>query len=324
MHWNYPALASMRIPRRAPRIRMNRLIIDCDPGIDDAVALLAACGSPEIELIAVTAVAGNRPLATTARNACRILDLAGRPDVPVYAGCARPIIEVEEARKPSVHGDDGLAGVRLASAREPVAEHASDFIARTLMSAEPNTVCLIAIGPLTNLALAEIKHPGVLARSRSLRVMGGAVFCAGNATPAAEFNFHADPIAAHVVLNAGAPLLLFGLDVTRKAVMPAAWVASLAQLEGVSGCAACTMLDAYAHAADAALHDACPLAHLLDPTLFAGTPAALVVDWAPGPSQGRVRARSPTDAAAPNAVAFTEVESERLLALLRGRIGRLP
>ena len=304
---------------------MHRVIIDCDPGIDDALALLLACASPEIELLGVTAVAGNRPVEVTGLNACRILDVAGRTAVPVFAGCARPLAYAAP-RCNGVHGDDGLGGVRLATGREPGEEHASDFIANTLLAAEANSVTLVAVGPLTNLALAEIKHPGVLQRAKQLLVMGGAAFCPGNVTPSAEFNFYADALAAHIVMSAGAQVQLFGLDVTGKAAMPDDWIASFGEIDSRCGRAALGMLQSYAKH-DPLLHDACPVAWLLDPTLFRGEPASVAVDWRPGPTEGQTcvwplsRKDRPQ---ATNAIVFTDVDGARLLALVRERIALLP
>ena len=301
------------------------VIIDCDPGIDDALALLLACGSPELELLAVTAVSGNRPVDITARNACSLLDLAGRHKVPVLAGAARPLTQ-PLPRCNLVHGEDGLGGVALQSTRGPAAEHAADFIARTLLESPAGTITLVAIGPLTNLALAEIKCPGVLRRTKALLVMGGAMFQPGNITPCAEFNFHADALAAHTVMEAGAQVHLFGLDVTSKAVMPDAWIASLAALDTRSGGAAHAMLKGYA-LEDPLLHDVCPVAWLLEPAIFSGLPCSVSVDWQPGPTEGQSRA-APTSggrqAETTNAVVYTDVDGPRLLTLVRERLASLP
>lgn len=304
---------------------MSGLILDCDPGIDDALALLLACGSPELELLGVTTVAGNRPAETTAANACRLLDLAGRHDVPVFAGAARPLARAQP-RCNLVHGEDGLGGVALPNSRVPADEHASDFIARTLLGEPAGSVTLVAIGPLTNLALAEIKHPGLLQRARSLLVMGGAAFRAGNATPRAEFNFFADPLAAHTVMESGPIVHLFGLDVTSQAVMPDAWIASLGTVETRSSQAAHAMLRAYAME-DPLLHDACPVAWLIDPSLFAGKRCAVSVDWQPGASEGQSLASCVSDGLSverTNAVIYTGVDGPALLALVRERLARLP
>lgn len=304
---------------------MNPFILDCDPGIDDALALLLACGSPELDLLAVTAVAGNRPVDITSDNACRLLDLAGRQGVPVFAGASRPLTQ-SQPRCNLVHGEDGLGGVPLPSTRGPAGEHASDFIARALLEGAAGTITLAAVGPLTNLALAEIKHPGVLRRAKSLLVMGGAAFRPGNVTPCAEFNFHADALAAHTVMEAGVHVQFFGLDVTSKAVMADDWIASLAELDTRSGRAAHAMLKAYA-IEDPLLHDACPVAWLLDPTMFRGEPCSVSVDWRPGPTEGQSVAWSMSHRRRPagsNATVYTEVDGGRLLSLVRERIAGLP
>ena len=309
------------LPMRDP----HPIVIDCDPGIDDALALLLAAASPELRLLAVTCVAGNRPVAITAANACRILDAAGRSDVPVYAGSARPIAQVQP-RCNLVHGEDGLGGVSLAGQREPVAGHAVDQLDALLMAHAPDSVTVVAMGPLTNLALAEIRRPGLLRRARAVVVMGGAAFCPGNVRPTAEFNFYADPVAAHVVLAAGAALTLFGLDVTSKAVMSPEWIASFAALGTRCGAATHGMLKAYA-ALDPLLHDACPVAYLLQPELFAGQHCAVSVDWREGPTEGQLLAWPSEHADKPfaaNAEVVTELDCARLLTLVRERIARLP
>lgn len=297
-------------------------IIDCDPGIDDALALMLAASSPELRLLGVTCVAGNRPVAHTARNACRVLDAAGRAAVPVYAGCARPIVRAAPCCN-LVHGEDGLGGVLLGGEREPEALHATDFLARTLLEAASGTITLIAVGPLTNLALVEIKHPGALRRAKDVLVMGGAAFRRGNITPHAEFNFHADAMAAHVVLTSGAALTVFGLDVTEQAAMSAAWIASLGDLGSRCAQAAHAMLRAYA-AKEPLLHDACPVAHTIEPSLFRGERLALSVDWHEGPTEGRLHAVRPPPGQHGNAQLVIGVDGARLLSLVRERISRLP
>jgi len=304
---------------------MTPLIIDCDPGIDDALALLLAAASPEFELLAVTTVTGNRPLDVTTRNACRLMALAGRSEVPVHAGCGRPIADAA-VRCNLVHGEDGLGGVELPDGPDPAAGHASDVLASLLLGAPPQTIDVAAIGPLTNLALAELRHPGLLRRARSLLIMGGAAFRPGNVTPSAEFNFYADPLAAHLVLTAGADVKLFGLDVTSQVAMSAAWIESLAALDTRSAQAAHAMLAAYARF-DPLLHDACPLVWLLAPELFGGKPCELSVDWRPGPTEGHTIAWEPKRRDRPfaaNALVFTDVDADRVLGLVRERLARLP
>lgn len=303
----------------------HRVVVDCDPGIDDALALLLAAASPELDLLAVTCVAGNRPLAATADNACRLLDLAGRSSVPVHAGCSRPLAHAE-ARCNLVHGEDGLGGVALPRTRGPSALHAADVLERMLLDGEPGSTTLVAIGPLTNLALAEIKRPGLLRRARAVLVMGGAAFCDGNITPSAEFNFYADALAAHTVLGCGADLRVFGLDVTRQAAMPADWIDSLAELGNRCGDAAHRLLRAFARP-NPLLHDACPIAWLLAPELFTSQRCTVAVDWRPGLTEGHLAAkRLAADGPAGGNAAeiFTGVQADSLRALLRQRLARLP
>ena len=194
------------------------VLIDTDPGLDDALGLLLALHSPEVDLIGVTTVAGNTTLANTTANALRILELAGRTDVPVAAGAARPLIREAFRTAEHVHGSDGLGGLPLPPpSTRPVPEHAVDFIAECLLtSAEPVTV--VAIGPLTNIALLLATHPAAAERIGRLVVMGGAAR-GGNVTPTSEYNIWFDPEAAHRVFAAGLPLTMVGLDVTDRSVV---------------------------------------------------------------------------------------------------------
>lgn len=313
------------------------LIIDCDPGIDDALALFLAAASPDqLQLLAVTCVAGNRPVATTTANACRLLDAAGRPDVPVYAGAAHPLGQ-HEPRCNLVHGEDGLGGVTLPLLRTPLPAPAADVLTGLLLQAPPRHITVVAIGPLTNLATAELKHPGLLRRAKALLVMGGAVACPGNVTPLAEFNFYADPSAARIVIESGAEIGLFGLDVTGKAVMSAEWIESLLTIDRRCAKLSHAMLTAYAQQ-DPLLHDACPVAYLLRPHLFEGAAWSLAVDETPGPQAGHVRAHpihadgehhaaagdpagKPLGAAAR---VYFDVDRAGLMALVRSRLENLP
>lgn len=305
---------------------MIRTIIDCDPGIDDAIALLLAAGSSELDLVAVTTVFGNRPLETTSHNACRILDLAGRSDVPVYSGCKHPIGGTQPLCN-LVHGENGLGDFALPLNSLPGEMHAVTWLVDTLLQMPAGELTLVAVGPLTNLASAEMNHPGILAHAKSLLVMGGAVFHAGNITPHAEFNIYADPLAAQVVMNAGINVMLFGLDVTSKAVMSDAWIASLATLGNRAGAAAHAMLRGHKSRAPR-LHDACPIGYLLDPTLFSGDRCTVSVVTDDGPEQGRtVAGRTPPHDGSPaknNATVFTDMDCDRLMKLVRDKIALLP
>ena len=301
------------------------LILDCDPGIDDALALLLAAGLPQLELLAVTAVAGNRPVPTTARNARRILDLAGLASVPVYAGAARPF-GYREARCNLVHGEDGLGGVALPAPGPIQPGHAATHMARLLQEAPAGSIDLVALGPLTNLAMCEMLAPGSLARAGRVLVMGGALRVPGNITPAAEFNFHGDPVAAQMVLDAGASLTLFPLDVTSQAIMPPDWIAAFSRAGNTCGHAAGAMLAAYA-LQDPLLHDACPVAWLAQPALFTGAHCHVKVDWRDGATAGHACAffSERDDAPGPvNAHAMLAVDNSALLALVADAIARLP
>ena len=202
------------------------MIIDADPGLDDALALLLALGSPEVDLLGVTTVAGNTSLANTTANALRILELAGRGDIPVAAGARRGLILEAPRTAEHVHGIDGLGDLPLPPPKaRPVAAHAVDFIAEQVRAAvEP--VTLVAIGPLTNIALLLAIHPEAAAGIGRLVLMGGAAR-GGNATPTSEFNVRSDPEAAYRVFAAGLPLTMVGLDVTDRAVVTAEDVEAL-------------------------------------------------------------------------------------------------
>ena len=195
------------------------IIIDCDPGQDDAVALLVALASPdELEVKGITTVAGNVPLGLTESNARKIRELARRPDVPVFAGCSRPILRPLHTAE-TVHGPTGIDGAELPEPRRPLeATHAVDFIVDAAKGVgEPLT--LVTLGPLTNIGVALVKAPEIAAGIREIVMMGGAMR-GGNTTPVAEFNLFVDPHAARIVFESGVPVVMHGLDVTdRKSVV---------------------------------------------------------------------------------------------------------
>jgi purine nucleosidase len=193
------------------------VVIDTDPGIDDALAILLALQSPELEVLGISTVHGNVPLSTTTRNAFRILHLAGRLDIPVYRGAERPLSR-EPYDAAEVHGSDGLGGVDLADPGDAPRGDAVSFLIQTLRD-RAGEVDLVCLGPLTNLALAEQAAPGILSRARRVLAMGGAVDEPGNVTPTAEFNFFADPDAARAVILSGSPLALVPLDVTHRVTL---------------------------------------------------------------------------------------------------------
>jgi pyrimidine-specific ribonucleoside hydrolase len=269
------------------------LIIDCDPGIDDMMALLLACASPEAELLAVGTVAGNVDLDAATRNALSVLTAAGRADIPVARGCARPLVRAPQRVDRPAHTGGGLGGSPFpAPAAEPVREHAVEMMARLTASAE-RPITLVAIGPLTNVAVFYALYPELAARLERLVVMGGAIG-AGNVTPAAEFNIWSDPEAAHRVLGGAGlprpvPTTMVGLDVTLRTVLTPE-DRERVRGAGPIGRLAATALDGYDSGVRSAtgtpVHDAVAVAEAIRPGLLATEPATIEVDYGPGPSVG--------------------------------------
>ncbi len=308
----------------------HRIILDCDPGQDDAIAILLALGSPEeIELLAVTAVAGNVPLGLTEVNARKTLELAGRTEVPVWKGCHRPLVETLETAE-YVHGETGLNGVELpepAMALQP--GHAVDALIDMVMAAEPRTITLCPTGPLTNIAMAILKEPGFAARVKEIVLMGGAIGL-GNVTPAAEFNIYVDPHAARVVFESGIAITMLGLDVTHQALVNRDRLEAIRALGTPVGLAAAGLVDFFnrfdsqRYAVDGApLHDPCVVAWLIDPTLFQGKPCKVTIETEGG-SKGRTNVEwFPREKHAPNALVINALDAERFFALLTERLGRL-
>lgn len=256
----------------------HTLVLDCDPGHDDAIALLLALASPELELRGITCVAGNVPLERTAANARRVCELAGRADVPVFAGCARPMVRTLVTAE-EVHGASGLdldSGGTLPEPSMPLQrQHAVDFIVDTCLAAGAGSVTLCPTGPLTNIAMAMVKAPAILPKIREIVLMGGAAISPGNVTPTAEFNIYVDPHAAHVVFSAGVPLTMIGLDVTHQAQATPARLARFTAMGTGVGRTVAELLkffnryDMARYGFEGApLHDPCVIAYLLDPTLF--------------------------------------------------------
>jgi len=303
----------------------HRIILDCDPGVDDAIAILLALASPEIDLLGITCVTGNTDLALTARNALRICALADRADVPVHAGCARPLMGPYRRKWPSVHGSDGMCDLELPGVPGTLAgEHAVDFIIRQVRSS-PGEISLCAIGPMTNVALAIVKAPEIVTHIRSIVFMGGAAFCPGNSSPRAEFNFIVDPEAAEIVMSAGIPLVMFGLDVTGKAQIEERHIAVLEHSGAVGATAIAAMLRAYG-SSDPCLHDPCAVLYYLAPELFFGVEAHVQVLSSPPEARGSVVAavsERHRDGRKANCLVMTDCKAEALLELLNRRLARL-
>lgn len=308
----------------------RKIIIDTDPGQDDAVAILLALASPELEVLALTAVAGNVPLALTQRNALQIVELSGRT-VPVYAGCDAPL-KRKLVTAEYVHGKTGLDGIPLPDPAQPLESgHAVDYIIDTLRSHPAGSITLCPLGPLTNIATAFQRAPDIISRVAEIVLMGGGYFEGGNVTPAAEFNIYVDPEAADIVFKAGVPLVVMPLDVTHKALTSRDWVEGMRALGTPVGQAVASWTDFFERfdtakygSAGAPLHDPCVIAYLLQPSLFTGrhinveietqsklTLGMTVADW------WRVTKREP------NALFVGGVDRDGFYRLLSERLARL-
>lgn len=310
----------------------RKIIIDTDPGQDDAVAILLALASPEeIHVLGITAVAGNVPLSLTQKNARIVCELAGKPATKVFAGCDTPI-----ARKlvtaEHVHGKTGLDGPTLPDPEMELADgHAVDFIIDTLRAEPEGTVSLCPLGPLTNIATALTKAPDIASRIQEIVLMGGAYFEVGNITPTAEFNIYVDPEAAKIVFACGAPITVMPLDVTHKALVTKPRNDAFRALGTPVGVAVAEMTDFFERfdkekygSQGAPLHDPCVTAYLIKPELFTGrhinveietssdlTLGMTVADW------WRVSGREP------NATFMGDIDADGFFDLLTERLARL-
>jgi purine nucleosidase len=253
----------------------RKIIIDTDPGQDDAVAILLALGSPaELEVLGIVAVAGNVGLAQNATNALKVVELSGRTDVPVHAGCERPLRR-KLVTAENVHGKTGLDGPALPEPKIKLRDqHGVDFIIDTVRR-EKAGVTLCALGPLTNLAMAFVKAPDIVPRLKEIVLMGGGLFEGGNITPAAEFNIYVDPEAADIVFHSGAPITQVPLDVTHFMLTTRARIERFRGLGNRTGVATAEMLEFFERFDEAKygwdggpLHDPCVIAYLLKPELF--------------------------------------------------------
>lgn len=304
------------------------LIIDCDPGVDDAIAILLALASPEFDLLGITTVAGNVPLALTAANARRICQLAQRPNVPVYAGCPRPLLRSLTTAE-EIHGATGLQGADLPEPTLPLpSQHAVAFLIEQFTTT-PIPITLATLGPLTNLAVALIQCPEISQGIDRVVVMGGALG-GGNITSAAEFNIYVDPHAAKVVVDAGLPLTMIGLDVTHQVVTTPERLAALENLSTPVGTAAAGMLRYYGQIdverhglAAPPLHDPCVIAYLLRPDLFTGRPMRLAVETEGSLCLGRTVASAYPTTLPANATVIETADAEGIYALLIERLGKL-
>ena len=309
----------------------RNIIIDTDPGQDDAVAILLALASPELNVLGITAVAGNVPLDLTQKNARIVCELAGFPDTLVFAGCdaplSRPLVTAEH-----VHGKTGLDGPQLAAPTMPLQDqHAVDWIIDTLRAAPAKSITLCPLGPLTNIATALQRAPDISAAIQEIVLMGGGYFEGGNITPSAEFNIYVDPEAAEVVFTAGVPLTVMPLDVTHKALSTKARVDAFRAMGTEVGRMTAEWTDFFERfdkekygSQGAPLHDPTVIAYLIQPDLFTGrhinvmietkselTLGATVADW------WRVTDRDP------NCMFMGDIDADGFFALLADRLARL-
>lgn len=307
------------------------IIIDTDPGQDDAVAILLALASPEIDVLGITAVAGNVPLRLTEKNARKICELAGKQETKVFSGAIRPMVRPLVTAE-EVHGKTGLNGPQLAEPTMPLQEqHAVDFIVETLMREESGTVTLCALGPLTNVAQALNREPKIAPRIKQIVLMGGGFFEGGNVTPTAEFNIYVDPHAADVVLKSGIPIIMMPLDCTHKALTTARRTAAFRALGTTVGIAVADMLefferfDEQKYGTDGGpLHDPCVIAWLLKPELFAGRFCNVTVETSSELTMGMTVADWWGVTKRPKNVTFMrDIDHDGFFDLLIERIGRL-
>ncbi len=324
-------------PRTAPfgtRERPLPLIIDSDPGLDDALAIGLACASPELRLLAVTTVGGNADVHRCTENALRLLHAYGRDDVPVAEGAAGALLG-SVVRATEVHGESGIGNTQLDPApTTPRPEGAVALIAR-LLAESPEPVAIAPIGPLTNIALLLREYPRQASKISHLCLMGGSIG-EGNTTSSAEFNIVADPDAADVVFRSGIPITMIGLDVTHQALLDREATASLRATGTRSAGIAAELTDfaldrnrEWSGATTTAIHDAVAVAHLVVPDLVAVAPYHVAVDTTHGPARGRTVCdglpyRLQRDGRTPNADVGIVIDRGRFTRLLVDAFSRLP
>ena len=308
------------------------LIIDTDPGADDVVALLLALASPqELNVLALTTVAGNVRLDKTSRNARLAREWAGREEVPVYAGAPKPLMRTP-IYADNIHGKEGMAGVTVYEPQKGLANgNAVDYLIDTLKTARPHSITIAMLGPQTNLALALIQAPEIVEGIKEVVIMGGAHFNGGNITPVAEFNLFADPQAAEVVLKSGVKLTYLPLDVTHKILTSDARLKQIAALNNEAGKRVGDILNEYIKAdmehygiPGGPVHDATVIAYLLKPELFSGRSVNVVIDSREGPTFGQTIVDWYDGLKAPkNAVWIESGDAQGFFDLLTQRLARL-
>ncbi|WP_299774601.1 nucleoside hydrolase [uncultured Tateyamaria sp.] len=312
----------------APR----KIIIDTDPGQDDAVAILLALASPEdVDVLGITAVAGNVPLELTAKNARIICELAGKTEVPVFAGCDRPLGR-DLVTAEHVHGKTGLDGPSLSDPQMPLQEqHAVDFIIETVRAHDTGTITLCPLGPLTNVATAFQRAPDIVEKVQQIVLMGGAYFEVGNITPTAEFNIYVDPEAADIVFKSGVDIVVMPLDVTHKALVTKPRNDAFRALGTPVGVAVAEMTDFFERfdkekygSAGAPLHDPCVTAYLIRPDLFTGRHVNVEVETSSDLTMGMTVADWWRVTGRPaNAMFMGDIDADGFFGLLTERLARL-
>jgi inosine-uridine nucleoside N-ribohydrolase len=332
-------------PAAAPR----RIILDTDPGVDDAMAIFLALRSPELKVEAITPVCGNVPLSLTLPNALRLIEIANRADVPVAAGAATPLVR-RLITATYAHGNNGLAGVDFPPPKlQPIAATAAELI-RRIVRANPGEITIVAVGPLTNIATVLKEDPSLATLVKSIVIMGGSL-SGGNVTPSAEFNFYVDPEAARIVFDAGIPLTMVGLDVTRKVLLHEDQIRTLEAAQNpVSQAAGKIMRATYERMKKSgrenptfAMHDPLTVAHLIDPSIltlkddyvqiettgeltagesvgYEHTPIRRSPPLDTGIAPAATTADSPEPEFRPNAKVATEVEPDKFFRLLLSRL----
>jgi purine nucleosidase len=291
------------------------LIIDTDPGKDDAVAILMALCAPEtFEIPLISAAAGNVGLAHTTGNILRLCEVAGRPDIPVHAGCPRPILQSLETA-PDIHGADGLGGAELPPPVTVASKiHAVPAIVEAIRNS-PEPVSVACIAPLTNLALAVVMAPDIVDRIREVVVMGGS-FTTGNITPYASFNIYSDPHAARIVFECGAPITMIGLEVTRRTMPTPEWCARLR----AAGTPAAKVVADLWRDPTSFMNDACVIAQMLDPNLFRMEKVRVEIEITDPVEMGRTRLME----GASNVRAANDIDVPRFFALVLDRLSQTP
>ena len=309
----------------------RKIIIDTDPGQDDALAILLALGSPELDVLGITCVAGNVPLPLTIRNAQLVCELAGRRDIKIFAGCGRPMVR-DLVTAEAVHGQTGLDGPDWDEPTMGVQDmHAVDWLVEVLMAADDGEITLCPVGPITNVAMAMVREPRIIPKIAEIVTMGGGFFVGGNTTPVAEFNVYVDPHAADVMYRSGVPIVTMPLDVTHKALMSPEWIESVRAIGGDVGDKTAAMLSFYGrydieryNERGGPLHDPATIAYLLNPDLYGGKDVFVEVETHSELTMGMTvvdywnRWERP-----PNCKWISEVDSDGFFTLIRERLANL-